>query len=113
MTSNALFVGLQAADAESVDVFLLLVELIGGLAIFLLGMDRMTEALRLVAGGRLREILLRMRSGRVAGLVTGAGITALVQSSSVTTVLLVGFVTSNSSEWQLACANCSTPRFLR
>lgn len=94
MTNNALFVALQAADTESVDVFLLLVELVGGLAIFLLGMDRMTESLRLVAGARLRGILLRMTSGRVAGLVTGAGITALVQSSSVTTVLLVGFVTS-------------------
>jgi phosphate:Na+ symporter len=49
---------LQAENTESIDVFLLIVGLLGGLAIFLLGMDRMTESLRLVAGGRLRGILL-------------------------------------------------------
>ena len=85
---------IQADNAESIDYFLLIVGLLGGLAIFLLGMDRMTESMKLIAGGRLRGILLRMTSSRLAGLATGAGITALVQSSSVTTVLLVGFVTS-------------------
>ena len=85
---------LQAENAESIDVFLLIVGLIGGLAIFLLGMDRMTESLRLVAGDRLRGLLLRLTSSRFAGLATGAGITAVIQSSSVTTVLVVGFITS-------------------
>jgi len=100
MTDLVGFASLQAADAESIDILLLVVGLVGGLAIFLLGMDRMTEALRLVAGARLRGILLRMTSGRFAGLATGAGITALVQSSSVTTVLLVGFVTSGLMTFQ-------------
>lgn len=80
--------------AGDIDVFLLVLGLLGGLAIFLLGMDRMTESLKLLAGDRLRSTLLRMTSSRFAGLATGAGITALVQSSSVTTVLLVGFITS-------------------
>ena len=85
---------LQTETAESIDIFLLIVGLLGGLAIFLLGMDRMTESLKLVAGDRLRGLLLRLTSSRLAGLATGAGITAVIQSSSVTTVLVVGFITS-------------------
>ncbi len=68
--------------------------LFGGLALFLIGMDMMTEALRLIIGGRARRVLERLTSNRFAGLLTGAGITAVVQSSSVTTVLLVGFITA-------------------
>ncbi len=79
---------------SDIDLFVLLVTLFGGLAIFLLGMERMTESLRLVAGPRLRDILLRLTSNRFAGMATGAGITAVIQSSSVTTVLIVGFITS-------------------
>ncbi len=78
----------------SIDVFLLLIGLFGGLAIFLLGMDRMTDALKVVAGDRMRTILGRLTSNRFMGLLTGAGVTALIQSSSVTTVLVVGFITS-------------------
>jgi phosphate:Na+ symporter len=77
-----------------IDVFLVIVEVIGGLAIFLLGMDRMTEALRLIAGDRMRDVLAKLTRNRFAGLLTGAGVTAVVQSSSVTTVLVVGFVSS-------------------
>ena len=94
MTNLVTQAAIQAENANDIDYFLLVVGLLGGLAIFLLGMDRMTESMKLITGGRLRGILLRMTSGRLAGLATGAGITALVQSSSVTTVLLVGFVTS-------------------
>ncbi len=75
-------------------MFLLVVGLLGGLAIFLLGMDRMTEALKLVAGERMRDILQRLTSNRIVGMLTGGGITAVIQSSSVTTVLVVGFITS-------------------
>ncbi len=81
-------------EAVDIDVFLLLVTLLGGLAIFLLGLDRMTEALRIVAGDRLRVVLRRLTSNRFMGLLTGAGLTAVIQSSSVTTVLVVGFITS-------------------
>ncbi|MGI9647734.1 MAG: Na/Pi cotransporter family protein [Acidimicrobiia bacterium] len=84
----------QSTGSESIDWVLLLAGLLGGLAIFLLGMDRMTESLRVVAGDRLRGILLRLTSNRFVGMLTGAGITAVIQSSSVTTVLVVGFISS-------------------
>lgn len=72
----------------------LTIGLLGGLAIFLFGMDQMTDGLKVVAGERLRSILGRLTSNRWAGLATGAGVTAVIQSSSVTTVLVVGFITS-------------------
>lgn len=87
----------SAPTAEAggeIDVFLVVVEMLGGLAIFLLGMDRMTEALRLIAGSRMRDMLARLTTNRFAGMATGAGITAIIQSSSVTTVLVVGFISS-------------------
>ncbi len=83
-----------AQAADEIEFGLLAIGLFGGLAIFLLGMDRMTESLKVVAGDRLRSILQRLTSNRFAGLATGAGITAVIQSSSVTTVLVVGFITS-------------------
>ncbi len=80
--------------SSGIDMFVLLTALFGGLAIFLLGMDRMTDALRVVAGDRLRSILHRLTSNPFMGMLTGAGVTAVIQSSSVTTVLVVGFITS-------------------
>ncbi len=68
--------------------------LLGGLAIFLYGMEMMTDSLRAVAGDRLKTILEKLTGNRIAGVVTGAGVTAVVQSSSVTTVIVVGFVTA-------------------
>ncbi len=81
-------------SAEEIDIFLVTAGLLGGLAIFLFGMDRMTESLRLLAGERLRGLLTQLTSRPITGVLTGAGITALIQSSSVTTVLVVGFITS-------------------
>jgi phosphate:Na+ symporter len=72
----------------------LIVGFAGGLALFLFGMDRLTESLRTVVGDRARAILAKLTANRVAGLLTGTAVTAVVQSSSVTTVLLVGFVTA-------------------
>jgi phosphate:Na+ symporter len=79
---------------DSIDWFTLIVGLVGGLALFLLGMDLMTEALRLVVGDKARAVLEKLTSNRFAGLITGAGITAVIQSSSVTTVLVVGFISA-------------------
>ena len=70
-------------------------QLFGGLAMFLFGMEQMGEALKQVAGDRLRVILGKLTTNRVMGVVTGAGVTAVIQSSSVTTVMLVGFVSAN------------------
>ena len=91
---SSIFAAAEAEAGGDIDVFLVIVEMLGGLAIFLLGMDRMTEALRLIAGSRMRDVLARLTTNRFAGMATGAGITAVIQSSSVTTVLVVGFISS-------------------
>lgn len=70
------------------------IKLIGGLAIFLYGMGLMTDGLKLVAGSNLRQLLSYLTRNRFTGVLTGAGITAVIQSSSVTTVLLVGFISA-------------------
>jgi len=80
--------------AGSIDYVTVVIGLLGGLALLVIGMDRMTEALKVIAGDRMRAILTRLTGNRVSGVVTGAAVTAVVQSSSVTTVLVVGFVTS-------------------
>lgn len=66
----------------------------GGLSLFLFGMSVMGQALERRAGGKLRLLLGRLTTNKVAGLLTGLGITAVIQSSSATTVMVVGFVNS-------------------
>ena len=68
--------------------------LIGGLSLFLFGMNIMGSALERRAGDSLKLTLSRMTSKKSAGLLTGAGVTAVIQSSSATTVMVVGFVNS-------------------
>lgn len=75
------------------DIFDMLT-LIGGLSLFLFGMNIMGQALERRAGGQLRALLGKLTTNRVAGLLTGLGITAVIQSSSATTVMVVGFVNS-------------------
>ena len=70
------------------------IKVIGGLALFLYGMGLMTDGLKLVAGSSLRKLLERLTRNRFSGVLTGAGITAVIQSSSVTTVLVVGFISA-------------------
>ena len=67
-------------------------QLIGSLGVFLYGMKLMSEALQKVAGNKMRKILAAMTSNRVKGVVTGLLITAIIQSSSATTVMVVSFV---------------------
>jgi len=68
--------------------------LLGGLALFLYGMEMMAAALKAVAGDSMKWILGKLTTNRIMGLITGAFVTAIIQSSSVTTVMLVGFVTA-------------------
>ncbi len=68
--------------------------LLGGLSLFLFGMGVMGQALERRAGGRLRVLLEKLTAGKLAGLLTGLGVTAVIQSSSATTVMVVGFVNS-------------------
>lgn len=70
------------------------VQTIGGLGLFVLGMKMMTEGLQMTAGKRIKTILEAVSSNRFLGCLTGAGVTALVQSSSATTVMLIGFVSA-------------------
>ena len=71
-----------------------LLTLLGGLALFLFGMNYMGQALEKVAGSRLKNILAKLTASPLRGLLVGAAVTAIIQSSSATTVMTVGFVNS-------------------
>jgi len=93
------FVGISSAFAAAGEpaalaVGPMAVGLFGGLALFLFGIDQMAESLKAVAGDRMRAILSTLTSSRFMGAITGALVTAIIQSSSVTTVLVVGFTTA-------------------
>jgi phosphate:Na+ symporter len=85
---------LAAADGKEISWWTMGMQLFGGLAIFLFGMEQMADGLKKVAGNRMKIILGTLTTNRVMGLLTGAFVTAIIQSSSVTTVMLVGFVTA-------------------
>ncbi|WP_340114246.1 Na/Pi cotransporter family protein [Maribellus mangrovi] len=78
----------------------LIVLLLGGLALFLHGMNVMTDGLKAAAGSRLKMFLKAMTRNRWTSLLAGTGITAVIQSSSVTTVLAVGFVSAGLLSFQ-------------
>ena len=75
------------------DIFDVL-SLIGGLCLFLFGMNTMGSALEKAAGNGLKSLLGKLTTGKIAGFLTGMGVTAVIQSSSATTVMVVGFVNS-------------------
>ncbi|MCB2147037.1 MAG: Na/Pi cotransporter family protein [Deltaproteobacteria bacterium] len=75
---------------------------LGGLGMFILGMKMMTEGLQMSAGKRIKAILSAVSSNRVLGCLTGTVVTAMVQSSSATTVMLIGFVTAGLMTLQQA-----------
>lgn len=74
---------------DTVDI---LFGLFGGLAIFIFGMNEMSSGLKKIAGDRLRKILKVLTGNPLVGVLVGAGVTALMQSSSATTVMVIGFV---------------------
>lgn len=77
-----------------IDWFALGMGLFGGLALFLAGLDMLSEGLKKAAGQTLKRLLGKMTDNRLAGVFTGAFVTAVLNSSSVTTVLVVGFITA-------------------
>ncbi|MGB5177448.1 MAG: Na/Pi cotransporter family protein, partial [Gammaproteobacteria bacterium] len=79
---------------SSIDWWTMGMSLFGGLALFLFGMEQMADALKAVAGERMKVILAKLTTNRFMGAATGAFVTAIIQSSSVTTVLVVGFITA-------------------
>ena len=78
----------------TIELGALITQLGGGLALFLYGMRRMTESLKTVAGGGMKNLLARMTSNRFTAAIAGIVVTAVIQSSSVTTVLVVGFISA-------------------
>ena len=70
------------------------IELLGGLALFLYGMEKMTDGLKAAAGKQMNVLLAKLTGNAALGAITGAVVTAVIQSSSVTTVLVVGFVSA-------------------
>ena len=91
----------------------LVLSLLGGLALFMYGMQMMSTNLEAVAGNRMKQILERLTANRFLGVLVGAGITALIQSSSATTVMTVGFVNSGlmtlkQAVWIIMGANVGT-----
>ena len=83
-----------AAEGGQIDWLGMGIGLFGGLALFLFGMEQMTTGLKAAAGEQMKYILAKLSSNRVTGAITGALVTAVIQSSSVTTVLVVGFVSA-------------------
>ncbi len=70
----------------------ILIQVVGGLGMFLYGMKIMSDSIQELAGHKLREMISRMTSNVLGGILTGALMTIIVQSSSVTTVMVVGFL---------------------
>jgi len=82
------------ANATELDLFTISAGLGGGLAIFLFGLEQLSAGLKAVAGEKMKTILGKLTSNRFMGMITGAFVTAIIQSSSVTTVLVVGFISA-------------------
>ncbi len=94
MTTLAVDVANTTAQTGPIDWGVMVMTLFGGLALFLYGMDKMSEAIKAVAGSQMKRLLGRLTRNRIMGAISGAVVTAIIQSSSVTTVLVVGFVSA-------------------
>ena len=81
-------------ENSTIDSWQLTVGLLGGLAIFLFGLDQLTDMLKASAGARMRDMLAQVTTNRFKGALAGGFTTAVIQSSSITTVLVVGFVSA-------------------
>jgi phosphate:Na+ symporter len=84
----------EEAVIHDVDWFYLVMALFGGLAMFLYGMEQMSDGLQSAAGDKLKDVLAGLTRNRFLGAITGAFVTAVLNSSSVTTVLVVGFISA-------------------
>ena len=85
---------LGESSNATLEIGSILMSVFGGLALFLFGMDQMANALKLVAGDGMKKTLAKLTTNRFTGLVAGTIVTAIIQSSSITTVLVVGFISA-------------------
>jgi len=81
-------------EIATIDTWTMIIQLLGGLAIFLFGLGQLTDMLKASAGTRMRDLLARVTTNRFKGVLAGGFTTAVIQSSSVTTVLVIGFVSA-------------------
>lgn len=88
------FTAHAAVEGEGINWVTLLMGLFGGLALFLAGLEQLSDGLKRAAGAALKTMLSKLTTNRVMGALTGAVVTGILNSSSVTTVLVVGFVTA-------------------
>ena len=89
---SPLMAGGNEVTSSTINWGLLIMNLLGGLALFLYGMSKMSDGMKKAAGGRMRNILAALTKNRVIALIVGAFVTMIIQSSSATTVMLVSFV---------------------
>ena len=76
------------------EIVTMVLSLLGGIALFLFGMSLMGDGLKSVAGNKLEAFLYKMTNTSLKGVALGAGVTSVIQSSSATTVMVIGFVNS-------------------
>ena len=91
--SSYLYAGNSSSDNE-ISLFLIMTGLLGGLGMFLYGMEMMSDGMKMTAGDSMRSILEKLTSNRYIAVFIGAFVTMVIQSSSATTVMLVSFVNS-------------------
>lgn len=92
LIGQLLFASSQGNSETSISWFFSLFGLLGGLALFLYGMEQMSEGMKKTAGDKMRSILSALTKNRIIGMAVGAFVTMVIQSSSATTVMLVSFV---------------------
>ena len=90
-----------------------IISLLGGVALFLFGMTLMGDGLKKVAGSKLELVLYRLSGTPLSGVLLGTGVTAVIQSSSATSVMVVGFVNSGMMKLRQAIAVILWARVLR
>ena len=94
LTTFSAFSSVEDVIAQSIDWFGLGMGLLGGLAMFLFGMEQLSDGLQAASGDALKDLLAKLTKNRFMGALTGTFVTAVLNSSSVTTVLVVGFISA-------------------
>lgn len=92
--STSIFAAASSSEPNGISIFFLVVGLLGGMGMFLYGMEMMSDGMKLTAGNSMRMILEKLTSNRFLAVFVGAFVTMVIQSSSATTVMLVSFVNS-------------------
>ena len=93
------------------EIVTMVLSLLGGIALFLFGMSLMGDGLKSVAGNKLEAFLYKMTNTSLKGVALGAGVTSVIQSSSATTVMVIGFVNSGMMKLEQAIGTKTSYRY--